>query len=293
MILEGIAITTSASLLLLYLCQNKLLYPSWINKYRNVDALLSQEYDLPYTREMLTTDDNIQIEAYNLKNENGNSISTILILSPNAADIRLSLLIMDVFYNQMNTSVFIYSYRGYGISQGQPTEEGLKKDADCVIEYLKNDPFYKTKKLILYGRSLGGANAIYIASKYHNFVKGIILENTFLTVRKIIPYILPVSKYFSFFCKDIWNSERDIVQIDQDVPFLFLSGLKDKIVPPSQMKRLYDLCPSRYRELFEFNEGGHNDTIIQDGYWEIIEEFLKKYKMIDNEVKIEAMAPHL
>lgn len=88
-------------------------------------------------------------------------------------------------------SVFIYSYRGYGNSEGSPSEKGLKLDADCVISHLSTDSFHSKRKLVLYGRSLGGANALYIASKFRDLCDGVILENTFLSIRKVIPYIFP------------------------------------------------------------------------------------------------------
>ena len=171
-------------------------------------------------------------------------------------------------------SVFIYSYRGYGNSEGSPSEEGLKLDADCVISHLSTDSFHSKRKLVLYGRSLGGANALYIASKFRDLCDGVMLENTFLSIRKVIPYIFPLLKRFTLLCHEIWNSEGLIGSCRPETPFLFLSGLKDEIVPPFHMRKLYETCPSTDKKIFEFPLGSHNDTIIQDGYWDIIRDFL-------------------
>ncbi|QLG73681.1 hypothetical protein HG535_0F01920 [Zygotorulaspora mrakii] len=272
MIIEGCVAVSTISFAALYLFQNKLVYPSWAQGARDfVDT--PESYNLPYRRVVLTTEDNVKIEAYDMQKEN--STATVIILCPNAGNIGYFVPIADIFYRQLGTSVFLYSYRGYGHSEGSPSEQGLKMDADCVMSHLSSDPFHKTQKLVLYGRSLGGANAIYIASKYQHLVDAVVLENTFLSIRKVIPYVFPWLKYFALMCHEVWNSEIAITKCDPTVPFLFLRGLKDEIVPPVHMKQLYNLCPSTQKRVFEFPLGFHNDTIIQPGYWDIIQDFLK------------------
>ncbi|CAR26862.1 hypothetical protein ZYGR_0I01340 [Zygosaccharomyces rouxii] len=278
MLIEGCAFA-SLSLATLYVFQNKLVYPSWAQGARNeVDT--PESYGLPYERIEITTSDGVKIEAYDLQNNSAESTSTVLILCPNAGNIGYFIPIADMFYRQMGTSVFIYSYRGYGHSEGSPNEKGLKLDADSVMEFLSSSKFHKSKRLVLYGRSLGGANAIYIASKYSQLCDAVILENTFLSLREVIPYIFPYLKYFSGLCHEVWNSKLDILHCDNSLPFLFLSGQKDEIVPPHHMKKLAELCPSNNKQVFEFPFGYHNDTIVQDGYWDIVHDFLEQNGLI-------------
>ncbi len=70
------------------------------------------------------------------------------------------------------------SYRGYGLSSGSPSEQGLKQDAQVAFEYLRNKK--KSKHIILYGQSLGGAVALHLATKASPHA--VILENTFLSI---------------------------------------------------------------------------------------------------------------
>lgn len=271
MLFSGFLALSSISITTLYLYQNRLVYPSWAQGARNhVDTPDSR--GIPYERLTLITQDQIRLEAWDIRNEN--STSTLLILCPNAGNIGYFIPIIDIFYRQFGMSVFIYSYRGYGNSEGSPGEQGLKLDADCVMSHLSTDPFHAKRKLVLYGRSLGGANALYIASKFRNLCDGVILENTFLSIRKVIPYIFPLLKRFTVLCHEIWNSESLMGSCSPETPFLFLSGLKDEIVPPFHMRKLYETCPSANKKIFEFPLGSHNDTIIQDGYWDIVREFL-------------------
>ena len=269
----GFAAITTISLGALYTYQNKLIYPSWAMKARvNVDTPASR--NLPYEHVWLTTSDGVKLEAYDLQNPSPESKSTVVILCPNAGNIGYFIPIVEFFYRSYNMSVFIYSYRGYGHSEGEPSETGLKLDADAAMQYLTNNEFHKGKKLVLYGRSLGGANAIYIAAKYSTSVDAVVLENTFLSIRKVIPYMFPFLSSVAFLCHEVWDSETEITKCQQETPFLFLSGQMDEIVPPEHMKRLLDLCPSRDKHLFEFPNGHHNDTIAQSGYWQIVWEFL-------------------
>ncbi|SCV00691.1 LAMI_0G06700g1_1 [Lachancea mirantina] len=274
MLVGGVFSLSAISMATLYAYQNKLVYPSWAQGARNhVDT--PDHYNLPFVERKLMTQDGVQIRAFDIRNEN--STSTWLILCPNAGNMGYFLPVVEFIYRRFNCSVFIYSYRGYGYSEGNPSETGLKLDADCVMSFLQQDDFYKTQKLVLFGRSLGGANAIYIARKYPHLCDALILENTFLSIRKVIPHVFPFLRYFASFCHEVWNSEQEIKKIDPTLPGLFLSGRKDEIVPPQHMERLYALYPSEHKSLIEFRLGHHNDTIVQDGYWDAVSLFLDKY----------------
>lgn len=271
MLVGGVVSLAGASLIALYLFQSKLVYPSWAQGARNsVDT--PDKYGLPYVERHLITADNVEIRAFDIRRQD--SSITWLILCPNAGNIGYFLPIAELIYHRFKASVFVYSYRGYGLSQGSPSEKGLKSDADAVMTFLQHDSFFKSQKLLLYGRSLGGANAIYIARRYPHLCDGLILENTFLSIPKVIPHVFPWLAQFSFLCHQRWNSEREISHLDPTLPCLFLSGQKDEIVPPQHMEQLYVLCPSARKTIIEFADGYHNDTIMQNGYWDKIEQFI-------------------
>lgn len=270
----GIATLTVSGL---YYFQNKLVYPSWAQGARDF-VETPDTHDLPYESVTLITEDGEKLDAWDLKNSE--SRSTVLILCPNAGNMGYFIPIIDVFYRLFNTSVFIYSYRGYGHSTGTPSEAGLKIDAHCVMKHLLSDSFHKDRKLILFGRSLGGCNAIYIASQYRQAVSCVLLENTLLNIRKVIPHVFPWLRYVAFLCHEIWDSEKYILNCNPETPFLFLSGKKDEIVPPEHMERLFNLCPTTNKKIFEFNNGYHNDTIVQPGYWDLVKGFLDENNLI-------------
>ena len=152
-------------------------------------------------------------------------------------------------YARVGINILMMDYRGYGKSTGVPTEKGLKYDADAVLKftlshsryiqnyfhqvYINNSIltltsiylFYSLKNSpqVVFGRSLGGAVAIYLANKYPDNVKGVILENTFLSVAAMVDVLMPyVSWMKSLVLRIGWNNLNDIKNLLQ--PIMFISG---------------------------------------------------------------------
>lgn len=274
-----IVLSVGATLFLgLYSYQSSLIYPASLNDGHGYCAT-PDEYGMPdYELVNLKTEDGENLQCYLLK-QNRNlptySNKTVLILSPNAGNIGHALPIVSMFYSNFGYNVFIYSYRGYGKSTGKPSEKGLKTDAKRIMQYLTiEDEQYQDSSIILYGRSLGGAVGIYIASSMSSSIKGIILENTFLSIRKTVPHVFPMLKYLVAFIHQVWDLEKLVSSIPSDIPLLLLSARKDEIVPPEHMDRIYALSKSEDKVMYKFENSLHNDTVIQPGYWEKVQEFI-------------------
>ncbi|CUM65534.1 uncharacterized protein PRCAT00003180001 [Priceomyces carsonii] len=263
----------------LYTYQSSLIYPSSLNDGHGYCAT-PDEYDMPdYELVSLKTDDGELLQCYLLKHDSHSPTyanKTILILSPNAGNIGHALPIVSMFYKNFGYNVFIYSYRGYGKSTGKPSEEGLKKDAQRVMKYLTiEDTQFQRSSIILYGRSLGGAVAIYIAATMSSSISGIILENTFLSIRKTVPHVFPWLRFFTSFVHQKWELETLVPLIPRSVPLLLLSARSDEIVPPDHMDKIYELSKSENKEICKFENSLHNDTVIQPEYWDIVHNFIK------------------
>ena len=123
-------------------------------------------------------------------------------------------------------------YRGYGLSTGTPGEKGLAIDAQTGLDYIRSRAELRGNKIVVYGQSIGGAVAIDLVSKNQQAgdIAGLILENTFLSIEKMIPAVMPAARYLTPLCHEHWRSEKSLPKIT-DVPILFLSGLRDEIVP--------------------------------------------------------------
>ena len=283
----GVGLASSVavlSLAALYIFQRKLVYPSYLNEAR-VTVDTPDKFDIPYESIDINTSDGEILQSYLMLHDIDDvnyTNKTVLILSPNAGNIGMFLPVVNYIYRTLNYNVFIYSYRGYGKSTGSPSERGLKLDADAVMKFISSHKQLSQSSIIAYGRSIGGAVAIYIASVYGHQISALILENTFLNIHKVIPHIFPFLKPVSWMCTEFWNSEEAIKRIRPDLPCLFLAGTQDEIVPPEHMKMLYDLVSSDSDEerkactVWREFKAHHNDTIVAPGYWETWAQFAKE-----------------
>jgi len=270
----------------LYYNQNSLIYPSWVNNARVY--VRKPEFPLSnyFQEDYITTKDNESIQVYSFIH-NEEKRKTLLMFRPNAGNIGDSIPLIKILFESHNLNVVVWSYRGYGKSSGKPTEKGIKVDSESIYDFLvKKELIYEPpnelidKPLILHGTSIGGAVAINFAYEHKNVIDSLILENTFLSLHKVVPYIFPWLKHFTFLVTDKWQSESIIGKLDQQMNLLILNSMKDEIVPSSHSKELYELSNSKYKKIHRFNRGHHNDLIIQDGYFEILHEFLAQREII-------------
>lgn len=243
----------------------------------------------------LPTSDGETLHAYYLKPPNAQLRKNITILSfhGNAGNIGHRLPIGKVLSEALGCHVFMPEYRGYGLSTGSPDENGLNIDAQTALDYVRAHPDMKNTKIVIYGQSLGGAVSIKLLAtnlekaakasqsdekvEKETKIAGIILENTFLSIRKLIPSVMPPARYISMFCHQRWASDEIMPTLPVDgPPILFLSGLKDEIVPPIMMRTLHDLCSLKRKSWQAFPNGDHNSTVSEPSYFDAIWEFLSE-----------------
>ncbi|KAL2165478.1 hypothetical protein VTH06DRAFT_778 [Thermothelomyces fergusii] len=238
----GIAAVLTA---LLYFKQKALIYPSNVPPNARTEVPRPSQYNFrDYEELIIPTSDGEKLSAFYIRGPRGgpNSRLTVLMFHGNAGNIGHRLPIARMLIAAAGCNVFMLEYRGYGISTGQPDEAGLNIDA-------QTNPT--------------AAN-----------LSGLIIENTFLSIRKLIPSILPPAKYLSYLCHQVWPSDSLIPSIK--VPTLFLSGLQDEIIPPCHMRRLYDLSRAPIKVWKPLPGGDHNSSVVEEGYFEAIAEFLER-----------------
>lgn len=271
---------------LLYFRQNSLIYPSSILNSRTEVPKPSQFKISPDNSESLylTTPDSETLHAYYLRPANVllQKNVTILMFHGNAGNIGHRLPIAKALSESLGCHVFMLEYRGYGLSTGAPDETGLNIDSQAALDFVRAHPEMSKTKIVIYGQSLGGAVSIALLArnldkatsskekekKAETKIAGMILENTFLSIRKLIPSVLPPARYLSLLCHQRWPSDEVIQELPENgPPILFLSGLKDEIVPPSMMRTLYEVCSVKRKTWKTFPNGDHNSTVAEDGYF--------------------------
>ena len=278
---------------MLYLQQDSLLYarkhPQIPRTPQQIPAQFKMsspaQYDLRFQDLKIECPDGVMIHAWLIfqPEENSDSVPTMIYFHGNAGNIGMRLPQMSDLCKICKVNVMAVEYRGYGNSTGEPSEAGLQMDAKAALEYLlKNcNDVIDTKQIYLFGRSLGGAVATWLAAEYPNKLKGLILENTFASISKLAIKLFPLLRVFQFLLpfmlRHNWNSEIAIKKVT--IPVLFLCGMKDLMIPSEHMKALYVASENSHKKFFvEFADGGHNDTPIRckDKYNEEIQKFLQQ-----------------
>lgn len=213
-----------------------LIYPSHMPPNSRTEVPRPSQFQIKdYEELIIPTNDGAKLSAFYIRGprtRSGRANVTVLMFHGNAGNIGHRLPIARMLISYTGCNVFMLEYRGYGLSTGEPDENGLMVDAQTALDYLRDRAETRDHKLIIYGQSLGGAVSIKLVAKHQKAddISGLILENTFLSMRKLIPSIIPPAKYFTLLCHQVWPSDTYITQIKK-VPILFLSGLRDEIVP--------------------------------------------------------------
>lgn len=107
----------------------------------------------------------------------------------NAGNIGYRLPIAKILENELHCNVLMLQYRGYGLSSGNPNEKGLMIDAQTGLDYVRQRPELRNTRIVVYGQSIGGAVAVGTVARNlkQGDVAGIVLENTFTSLKKLIP----------------------------------------------------------------------------------------------------------
>ncbi|RLN93809.1 hypothetical protein BBJ28_00001246 [Nothophytophthora sp. Chile5] len=196
------------------------------------------EFAIDYEDLMIPSKDGVHVHAWLMKQPDLGTRPTLIFFHGNAgskleltgssggADIGYRLPNAVQLYRKVGVNVLLVDYRGFGHSEGDPTEQGLKMDAE---------------------------------------VAAVILENTFLSISAMVDALMPFLTYVKPLVLRLdWNSEQAIQKLPH--PILFIAGLQDELVPHFHMERLRDLATSSRRAVWYPVPGGtHNDSWLRGG----------------------------
>ena len=214
---------------------SELIYPRGIPPDARRTVPRPPQFGIEDSEELsLPTPDGETLSAFLVNPPNKTKALPIIFLAfhGNAGNIGHRLPIAKYLAEEVHVSILMLEYRGYGLSTGTPDEKGIAIDAQTALDYIRNREDLRRKHIVIYGQSLGGAVSIDLVAKNKGTgdIKALIVENTFLSIPKMVPSVLPAAKYLVPLCREQWRSEEKIGSIT-DIPILFLSGLKDEIVP--------------------------------------------------------------
>ena len=251
-------------MLLLFVFQEKMVFfPG--SRIGDTPGTIGLHYEDVY----LVTDDNIKIHGWYVPHPDAKA--TLLFFHGNAGNVSHRLESISIFHD-IGLSVFIIDYRGYGISGGRPSEQGTYLDAMAAWDYLVDERRLRPEEIIVFGRSLGGAVAAWLAAKVTP--AAVILESTFTSIKDLgkhyYPY-LPVSRI-----------ARILYPVDEyissfDCPVLIIHSHQDEVVPVRFGQRLFE--HARDPKMFLSISGDHNNGFLlrKDVYVSGIKQFFQTY----------------
>jgi hypothetical protein len=249
--LLAIFILGVAFLLYLKLMEKRMIY------YPSSDvAWTPGESKLAFEELSLRCSDGVTIHGWFVPASN-QSRATVLFLHGNAGNIshRVDKILLLV---GMNMDVCIVDYHGYGKSGGAPSEQSTYLDAEAAYDWLTQQKKIAPKRIIVWGESLGGGVATYLAAKRE--VGGLVLESTYTTLPDVgkaaFPF-LPTRLLMS----TQYDSLSRMTQIR--VPILSIHSPSDEVIPYRLGKTLFDAAnePKMFVEL----EGDHNGGFMLSG----------------------------
>ena len=221
---------------------------------------------LPYEDIHLKTPDGVSLHGWYISA--GQSRGTVLFLHGNAGNISHRLDSIEMFH-RLGYSTLIFDYRGYGNSGGTPTEQGTYRDAEAAWRYLTEQRRIPSCRVVLFGESLGGAVAAWLAAREKPAT--LVIASGFTSVpdlgQKLYPY-LPV-RWLARIRYDTRESLRAVT-----APVLIAHSPEDDIVPFEHGQALFAAAnpPKQFLEL----AGGHNDGFIfmREAWVRVLGDFL-------------------
>jgi fermentation-respiration switch protein FrsA (DUF1100 family) len=215
----------------------------------------------------VSTTDGERLRAWHLPREDARA--QVIYFHGNGGNLSLWADILVGLWHQ-RLDVFAVDYRGYGLSTGRPSEQGLYRDADATVRYVSDRLRNAQVPLVYWGRSLGTVTAAYAAGQHP--ADGVVLESGFPSARTLLRSN-PVLWLLSWFASYRFPTQEWMSQVRQ--PTLVLHGDQDSVIPFRLGQQLYEALPGP-KTFVRIEGGDHNDPVprVPHVYWSAVERFV-------------------
>ena len=177
-----------------------------------------------------------------------------------------------LIFNRLGLSTFIFDYRGYGKSDGRPSESGTYLDAEAGWHYLVQTRKIPPEHIIIFGRSLGGSIAAWLAQEH--YPRMLIIESSFTSLRDMVKDRFPW-----FPARLVRNYQYHTSQHLQKAqcPVLIIHSRDDELIPFRQGQELYEAAkePKEFLEISGSHNRGFMDSLTQ--YELALDIFISRY----------------
>ena len=258
--------------LLIYLFQAKIIYHPTKQLWTDPSAI-----GLSFEEVAFTAEDGPRLHGWFVPAEEGRA--TVLYCHGNAGNISGRLETIQLLHS-LGLNVFIFDYRGYGQSEGTPSEQGTYRDAAAAWNYLRAGRNIKAEDIIIMGRSLGGSIAAWLGAR--KSPAALMVESTFtsaadlgsklypwLPVRKLIKYNYPTAHYIK----------------KNQAPLFMAHSREDQVVPFHHGETLFEIAPEP--KTFVELQNSHGTGFLDTGkeYREAVQQFLERHTSLNSKMK--------
>lgn len=227
-----------------------------------------EDIGLAYEEVKLSTEDGTVLHGWFVPA--GRARQALLFCHGNAGNISHRLESIALFH-RLGLTVLIFDYRGYGRSEGKSTEHGTYLDVAAAWRYLTQTKGFAPQQVVVFGRSLGGAVAAWLASRYQP--AALIVESTFSSIPELARDLYPLlpTRWLTRFEYGTRAYAQKVVS-----PVLVVHSRDDEIIPFDHGQRIFEsiAAPKQFLEL----RGGHNDGFLvsNKAYEDGLRAFLEK-----------------
>jgi fermentation-respiration switch protein FrsA (DUF1100 family) len=207
-----------------------------------------------FTSLSIKTSDNVHIQAWYKEAKRG--YPTIIYFHGNAGNLAHRTQYFSLL-RDAGFGILGIDYRGYGASEGEPSEEGFYNDGRAAIAYAQKELALPANKIIIYGESIGSGVAVQMASEHK--LAALILQAPFLSMTSAASYHYPWLPV-NLLLKDRFDSVSKIANVHS--PLLLLHGENDGIVPVTDGKELFIQANQPKKSIY-FPETGHNNFNLE------------------------------
>jgi len=250
--------------LVLFVFQSHLLYHPLLEIERTPENV-----GLSYEEGTLRTPDGLRLAAWYVPADEARG--TVLFCHGNAGNISHRVGTLEIL-NRLRMNVFLFDYRGYGASEGSPSEAGMYRDAETAWRHVVEERGVAPGDLVIHGRSLGGAVAAELAERHPP--RALVLESAFTSVPDVAAGMYP------------WLPVRLLARFQYDTlarigriacPKLILHSRGDDLIPFEHGRRLFEAAgePKTWLEI----TGRHSDGFLTSGrrYEKGLDDFLSRH----------------
>ncbi|VAW79158.1 Hydrolase of the alpha/beta superfamily in cluster with COG2110 [hydrothermal vent metagenome] len=200
---------------------------------------------LGYHNVVINTDDHVRLHGWLLEGQHPVK-GTIVFLHGNAQNISYHISAVS-WLPEKHYNVFLYDYRGYGLSEGKPTVKNSIDDFKIAVKTVLQILPEEQRKLIIFGQSLGGALAIAQTARFKNEfpIYALVVDSAFSGFRRIAREKLKIpalTRPFSTLLAKLITDKPDILKqiaLVHPVPTLFIHGTGDTIISYKHSELLY------------------------------------------------------